>query len=617
MDNNNNNNNNNSDRPLIAGLSPEKHLLTKRKAVAENTPSGVDRLNQNPKVDVNINAGNIQSMHLNGISLTTMGDPPVPPVLERYNDFHSMCAPCYPPAVVTRSHTTPSKNNIASGEGNMSTYELYGEPWGSLDYDDGNVDTVDRTSFGTYELDVLNAFSGLDEITHEGNVQPNDDFHWISSEMKSDSFLPGYKLSKQYSSLMPLGEVVGSHLNLNTAEDHMMFGPSGILRSSMSMWNREKGRYGRGEQKNKHVLWERLEQFYCCGRNEGCDRQIILFRVDGGLVIFEKVDSNNNIIQHNKAAHNKQPSGAGEMALTIAQKMKVLDLRGKNTPIEIAKEIHLDPTIHCTNGQSSNLKEFARRITKWTSKKETKDKYFRLHWEHNVMNKDQQAAILNSLMKGGSQLSPTHHYFAGTTSYKDMVETIEVVQHDFNEGEDSSFVLFVAKDATERINLASQIFKEEDDVDSKQGAVQFHCDFTHLPGNKKTQLGIVVVEDIKHKAWPVSFIVSPPESIEWATAVMKVTVDLINTNPNAKLDKALVDGAAALKNAANSLGVTARSCFTHVARLPNGTKKNGKRGTKGSLCNYLSTGTKDGKEKPLSLKDSVKVRMSGLLDVHY
>jgi hypothetical protein len=148
---------------------------------------------------------------------------------------------------------------------------------------------------------------------------------------------------------------------------------------------------------------------------------------------------------------------------------------------------------------------------------------------------------------------------------------------------------------------------------AKRGAVQFHCDFTHLLGNKRSQLGIVVVEDIKHKAWPVSFIVSPPESIEWATAVMEVTVDLINNNPNAKLDKALIDGAAALKNAANSLGVTARSCFTHIARLPNGTKKNGKRGTKGSLCNYLSTGTKDSTEKHLSLKDSVKVILFLLL----
>ena len=142
------------------------------------------------------------------------------------------------------------------------------------------------------------------------------------------------------------------------------------------------------------------------------------------------------------------------------------------------------------------------------------------------MNKEEQTAILNSLMTGGSQLSPKHHYFAGTNSYKDMVEMIEVVQHDFHEGGESSFVLFVAKDAAQRINLAAQIFKEEDDEGLERGAVQFHSDFTHLPGNAKSQLGIVVVEDIKHKAWPISFIVSPPESIEWAKAVMKVTVDL-------------------------------------------------------------------------------------------
>ena len=619
---------NNNDDPPVARLSPEKHLLTKRKAAAKSTPSGVDRLNQNPKTDTNKNAGNIQCIHSNDGILMTMRNPPVPPVLERTSFFCNKD---------NNSHSICPREGYSSIP--MMGEELYGPSGWSLDSGDFDDSHEDLDS-------ILNAFYGVDDdVKHErgvqvtassgiydlqcaGGVQVNDhdlhwipgeivqandhNLHWIPSEMKSVGFVPGYKLSEQYSSIMPLGEIVGSNLPLNTAEDYMMFGPSGILRSSMSMWNREKGRYGRGEG-IRNVRWERLEQYYCCGRSEGCQRQIVLFRVCGGLVILERVDSDNSIIQHNTAAHNRRASGAGEMSLTIAQKMKVLDLRGRLSPIQIAKQIDTDPTIHCTNEQSSNLKELARRITKWTGKKETKDKYFRLSWEHNVMNKDEQAAILNSLMKDGSQLSPNNHYFAGTNSYKDMLETIEVIQHNFNEGEESSFVLFVAKDAAERINLAAHIFKEEDDADPKRGAVQFHCDFTHLPGNKRSQLGIVVVEDIKHKAWPVSFIVSPPESIEWATAVMEVTVDLINNNPNAKLDKALIDGAAALKNAANSLGVTARSCFTHIARLPNGTKKNGKRGTKGSLCNYLSTGTKDSTEKHLSLKDSVKVILFLLL----
>ena len=243
----------NTGGPPITGFTPEKPVLSKRKAAAKNTPSGVDRLNQNPKVDANTNAGNIQSMHSNREVLMSMGDPPVPPVLERSPFFH---------------------NNEFHSIGDMSTGELvHGLPWGSPDYI--NLEAAEgMTSFSAdgapslhcHELDdILNEFSGVDVLNHEGGLQANDDFYWIPSEMKLPSFLPGYKLSMQYSSRMPLGERVGLNLNLNTAEDHMMFGPNGILRTSMSMWNREKGRYGQERccqvQSRKILHWERLEQF--------------------------------------------------------------------------------------------------------------------------------------------------------------------------------------------------------------------------------------------------------------------------------------------------------------------------------------------------------------------
>ena len=99
---------------------------------------------------------------------------------------------------------------------------------------------------------------------------------------------------------------------------------------------------------------------------------------------------------------------------------------------------------------------------------------------------------------------------------------------------------------------------------------------------------------------------SHTENIEFVRKVMKDTVDLINSDVNANLDKALIDGAHCLMNAANSLGVADRSCLTHACRVPNGSKKNGKRGTKGSLCAYLSGKSKT-EEKSLSLSDAVKV----------
>ena len=84
------------------------------------------------------------------------------------------------------------------------------------------------------------------------------------------------------------------------------------------------------------------------------------------------------------------------------------------------------------------------------------------------------------------------------------------------------------------------------------------------------------------------YIITPTENTEFAKKVMKVTVDLINKDLNAQCDKALIDGAHAPRNAAISLGVSDRSWIAHAARVPNGSKMNGKRGIKGLLCQYLS-----------------------------
>ena len=97
-----------------------------------------------------------------------------------------------------------------------------------------------------------------------------------------------------------------------------------------------------------------------------------------------------------------------------------------------------------------------------------------------------------------------------------------------------------------------------------------------------------MVEDVNCKGWSTLYIICPTENGDYTKKVMEVTVKLINADSNAQYDKALIDGAHALKNAANSLGVDDRSCIIHGCHVPNSNKKNGKRGTKGSLCVYRS-----------------------------
>ena len=68
-----------------------------------------------------------------------------------------------------------------------------------------------------------------------------------------------------------------------------------------------------------------------------------------------------------------------------------------------------------------------------------------------------------------------------------MVDTIVILEHDFHDGGACEYVLFTVKDAPLRINLAAQIYKLENEV--RKGAVQFHCDFTHLGMAASINLG--------------------------------------------------------------------------------------------------------------------------------
>jgi len=219
------------------------------------------------------------------------------------------------------------------------------------------------------------------------------------------------------------------------------------------------------------------------------------------------------------------------------------------------------------------------------------------------MSQSQLLEILDILKNSPESIPNTDNYFVNSPLFVDMLSELHVEAHNFDDSTGCNFILFTAKDAKKKIELAAKIYKDE--PGDKKCAVQYSCDFTHLPGGEK-QLGMVLAEDINHKGWPTSYIISPTENAEFAKMVMKVTVDLINADSNANRDKALIDGAHALKNAAITLGVHDRSCITHGCRVPNGTRKNGKLGTKGSLCAYLC-GKSCTNEKALSLTNAVRV----------
>ena len=607
--------------------SPSAHLDPKRKAALEDTPSGVHRHKQSLNFSQDIHAGNTTTNTVTTSSISSSS---------RCNGNDSLADP---PALDRNTHLPISYMSMTGSnrEGDIPNSSILENIRLGIDHiGHGCVDDIQSG----VELDGYDYIAGLFESSCDSHDDGDGDnlfntlssavamncddesidcYDYIPSEMKVKSFKQGYKLSKQYSKPCMAGERVGWSLPLNTMEDQLLFGCGGIMRTGLGMWNVGHSYYlnGKTEQSNLQEChantskWELLEELYCpayCG-GSGCQRRLLVYRVIDGIVIFEKVDDDDEIIHHDIISHNKRPDNKNSSAyvMTVAQKMKSLDLIGKEPPSIIAQAIVNDPNIQCTPEQSSNLKTVARQITKWKCKQETQNKYLRHSWEHTTMTKKVQVEIFDSLMAGGVALCQNKNYFAGSPLYKDMADTIVILSHDFHEGGACDYVLFTLQDVQLRIHLAAQIYKQESE-DGK-GAVQFHCDFTHLHGSKY-QLGMVSVEDCNHKGWPTTFIISPPESIKWATRVMKHTVDLIEADPDAKIDKALIDGANSLWTAAETLGVTCRSCHAHVGRVPiPGDKKSGKKGTKGSLCRYCTSASPNSTEKPLSMKNAVKVSM--------
>ena len=80
-------------------------------------------------------------------------------------------------------------------------------------------------------------------------------------------------------------------------------------------------------------------------------------------------------------------------------------------------------------------------------------------------------------------------------------------------------------------------------------------------------LGTCGIDDFKRKDWLTSFCVCPAEDAEMAEKLMRATVVRIDADSRAKRDKALIDGAGALKKAARSLLLKARGCHAHIVRL--------------------------------------------------
>ena len=118
---------------------------------------------------------------------------------------------------------------------------------------------------------------------------------------------------------------------LNRNEERLVNSLGGILSTGLGTWNKNHGLFPSRKNPNPTTKaeYEKLEEYNCPA--VGCDCQLVMYRANGGLVFYEKVDKDGDILVHNVIAHNARPTDkdADDLSLSVAQKIKTLEKYGK------------------------------------------------------------------------------------------------------------------------------------------------------------------------------------------------------------------------------------------------------------------------------------------------
>jgi len=266
-------------------------------------------------------------------------------------------------------------------------------------------------------------------------------------------------------------------------------------------------------------------QTYTCDA-EGCNVEVKLARVQGGLLLYKKEDPQNPGQPYAHTNHHLPPKTTKQTtdySLSVEQKDEILSRMGSETVAHIVADMAQSTKIATTEAQSSNVDKFIKAAQTWASRSGTKDKYFMHDYDHKSFTTKQTNEILDELMQdAASQQWSSSNEFMSTSLFKTMTGYIKVIEHNFHSDGGKDVVFFESKKAAEVVRLAGLMFEGEN-----KGAIQFSCDFTHIPGTDFV-LGICGVDDFEHRFWPTSFIVCPTESGEMAKKVMGRMVELIN-----------------------------------------------------------------------------------------
>lgn len=468
-----------------------------------------------------------------------------------------------------------------------------------------------------------------------------DEHSWIPTAV-DETLVVGtrtFKLSRRLS--VPLGGCpkIGQRLNYTLRESQAVFGPEqygGILRRAFPMYNIEKSMFGRPLHDASNAVMEDLQYFYCAAEGHGCGVQIAICRCATGLLVYERLDRYNERCDHRN--HDVRPTTKGRPkphALSVAQKEVIVKLQGTaGGRAGIANELRTCATCTCTPEQLGNGDKFKKTISQFAWNNRTK--YFRHQWNNEEMSTQHMNEILDSLKvslqdhlqspkefqpwAGAVDAAGSDNYFLESKMYDTLGSKLFVIDHDYkgHKRKDGTYTLWSTRDIEEKAYKAASMYST---VEELERSIEFGDDWVEL--TKDLQCGHAGLYDRDQTYWPVCLITGQNENMDLSAIKMKIVRDVlvhvtkpnyvprhpewndsylkyrdddtdsrlashaVRTDPRGPTIICLCDGANALAGAASRNGMKKKTCYSHAARMADGTKRNSKRGTEGSLFRYL------------------------------
>ena len=231
-----------------------------------------------------------------------------------------------------------------------------------------------------------------------------------------------------------------------------------------------------------------------------------------------------------------------------------------------------------TTEQAQDLDGLASRIQKYVERcKQKEDPNFVNDWGEKDMSGDECKAILDALKiptnNRGALPSPLKDIpFAHSTTFMDIWNKVEVVDHDYNgEGSSFSYILLQYDDALLRAGLAASMFEDK--------GVQLEMDFfVGVCPNDEFQMGHIGLSDKgRHKYWILAAGIFRSENNVAAGLILQHALKLLET-VGGKGNRVLVDGGKALSKAVKNenelrgllekVKLELRRCLAHCLRRP-------------------------------------------------